>query len=262
MGVVRREGDWRLKKQDDGIYEVTHKERPELKIITSDYSQCGLVDMTVPVREADSYSEAESIFEEMARGAPPTGGGKPLSLDLADEDVHLSDVPPVGLLLVGLVVGGFLIAESGLAVGSPMFLIGGAFLLLPLGVGVLTYRVYAEEGAGAAVGFLLTTEEDGESSRSGSGDDGVEKTPPAPESLRSDLYFERAGGQCEWCGEDIDSHDTHHIKPRAEGGPNEPENLIVLCPNCHRKADNGMISRSKLRRRVSDQMEDWERETV
>ena len=27
--------------------------------------------------------------------------------------------------------------------------------------------------------------------------------------------------------------DLHHIVPRADGGTNEPENLILLCMNCH-----------------------------
>lgn len=25
----------------------------------------------------------------------------------------------------------------------------------------------------------------------------------------------------------------HHIRPRSEGGANEPRNIAVLCPNCH-----------------------------
>lgn len=73
-----------------------------------------------------------------------------------------------------------------------------------------------------------------------------------------ELYFERANRKCEWCEEPIDSHETHHIKPRSEGGPNDPENLIVLCPNCHDKADRGMLSRSKLTRVVSKNMEQWQ----
>ncbi|WP_425607549.1 HNH endonuclease [Natrinema zhouii] len=46
--------------------------------------------------------------------------------------------------------------------------------------------------------------------------------------------------------------------PRSEGGPNMPKNLIVLCPNCHRKADSGTISRSKLKYRVNEQLADLE----
>ncbi|WP_435193761.1 HNH endonuclease [Natronomonas sp. EA1] len=263
MGVVRREGDWRLDKQDDGIYEVTYQQRSEMKIITEDYQQRGFIDertdFTVPVREVNSFSEAEALFEEVAQGSTsPVGGmASPIDhnsssdtdIDLSDAEADLSDVPPAGLFVGGLIVGGFLIVESGLAITSTMFLIGGAFLLLPLGVTVLTYRVYATKGVGAAISFLLTTE-NGDSESSSSADSGTERTPPAPEKLKNDLYFERANRQCEWCGEEVDSPDTHHITPRGEGGPNEPRNLIVLCPNCHRKADRGMISRSKLRRAI------------
>ena len=28
--------------------------------------------------------------------------------------------------------------------------------------------------------------------------------------------------------------EVHHIKPRAAGGKNRPENLITLCSACHR----------------------------
>lgn len=263
MGVVRREGDWRLDKQDDGVYEITYQQRAEMKIITSDYKQRGFIDeradFTVPVREVSSFSEAESIFEEVSQGSPsPVGGvASPANttghtdsnLDFGSGEADFSDVPPAGVFITGLIIGGFLIAQSGFTVSSTIFIIGGVFLLLPLGVTALTYRVYADEGTREAIDFLLSTEnEDGESSSSNG--EGPERTPPAPESLKNDLYFERANRQCEWCGKEVDSPDTHHIKPRKKGGPNEAENLIILCPNCHRKADRGMISRSKLRRAI------------
>ncbi|MFB6107425.1 MAG: hypothetical protein ABEJ82_01130, partial [Haloplanus sp.] len=81
MGVVRREGDWRLEKVQDGLYEVTCQKRTELKIVTSEYNPTAFDDerygMAVPVREVNSFSDAESIFEEMARkgASEPTFGG-------------------------------------------------------------------------------------------------------------------------------------------------------------------------------------------
>ncbi|MGM9533777.1 MAG: HNH endonuclease [Intestinibacter sp.] len=41
----------------------------------------------------------------------------------------------------------------------------------------------------------------------------------------------------------------HHIKPLGSphNGPDIKENIIVLCPNCHVKFDNGMIDISKLK---------------
>lgn len=40
------------------------------------------------------------------------------------------------------------------------------------------------------------------------------------------------GSSCELCGYGL-SIDTHHIKPKNEGGLHEIENLMILCPNCH-----------------------------
>ncbi len=38
--------------------------------------------------------------------------------------------------------------------------------------------------------------------------------------------------------------EAHHIKPlgKPHNGPDTPENIIVLCPNCHAKLDYGAIS--------------------
>lgn len=42
--------------------------------------------------------------------------------------------------------------------------------------------------------------------------------------------------------------ELHHIIPISEGGSNEMENLILLCPNCHKEADVGLISEEILRK--------------
>ncbi len=81
------------------------------------------------------------------------------------------------------------------------------------------------------------------------------KTNPAPENLKNELYFERANQRCEWCEEWVDTPEIHHIVPRFEGGKNTAENLIVLCPNCHRKADRGILSKSKLEYKLKRQAE-------
>ena len=52
---------------------------------------------------------------------------------------------------------------------------------------------------------------------------------------------------CEYCG--IDNKkilQIHHIKPICEGGDNEEDNLIILCPNCHKSVHSGLISRYSL----------------
>jgi len=41
--------------------------------------------------------------------------------------------------------------------------------------------------------------------------------------------------------------DVHHIIPWAECQSHEYENLIALCPNCHRRAGRGEIDRKSLR---------------
>jgi 5-methylcytosine-specific restriction endonuclease McrA len=35
--------------------------------------------------------------------------------------------------------------------------------------------------------------------------------------------------------------DIHHLVPVSEGGPNTPENLLALCPNCHSLYHNETI---------------------
>lgn len=51
--------------------------------------------------------------------------------------------------------------------------------------------------------------------------------------------------RCAVCGFDV-IVDVHHILPKSEGGVNDPNNLIVLCPNHHRMAQRGMITVEEL----------------
>jgi hypothetical protein len=53
-----------------------------------------------------------------------------------------------------------------------------------------------------------------------------------PKSVRDSLLVE-ARHRCTICGEKC--FEIHHIIEQAQGGPDEPENLIVLCPNCHQQ---------------------------
>jgi hypothetical protein len=48
-------------------------------------------------------------------------------------------------------------------------------------------------------------------------------------------------GRCPVCKEMIaaeDEWDTHHIRPRVEGGADTPDNLVLVRPNCHRQIDS------------------------
>lgn len=61
-------------------------------------------------------------------------------------------------------------------------------------------------------------------------------------------YFE-----CAWCGTTIT--DRHHIEEFAEGGKHTVENLILLCPNCHRQTHNHEISKVELKHRINTHLE-------
>jgi HNH endonuclease len=55
--------------------------------------------------------------------------------------------------------------------------------------------------------------------------------------------------QCAWCCTGL--FDRHHIKEFSEGGEHTEENLILLCPNCHRKVHNNEIDVKELKKRKS-----------
>lgn len=77
------------------------------------------------------------------------------------------------------------------------------------------------------------------------------KAPLREYYLRSDLLRRyaklRAAGFCEYCGkeapfvttEDGPYLEVHHIFRLADDGPDAPENVACLCPNCHRQAHYG-----------------------
>lgn len=55
--------------------------------------------------------------------------------------------------------------------------------------------------------------------------------------------LKRSNGICEGCnapapfnGKEGPFLEIHHLKRLCDGGPDHPENVIALCPNCHRRA--------------------------
>lgn len=54
-----------------------------------------------------------------------------------------------------------------------------------------------------------------------------------PTTITNKIKLER-GNKCEKCGWKKSNCDVHHIIPKKDGGTNDEDNLIVLCPNCHR----------------------------
>lgn len=179
-----------------------------------------------------------------ASSGSSTASGEP-------EDVSVEDLGPLGVSVVAGLLAAFLLNSQSLLGTQPYLKFGivAACGLVVVGVFGVFYRKSRSDGLASGVDWLFGN--GSASPNSGTkADDSRTKTPPAPQSLKDDLYFDRANRHCEWCETRIDAPDVHHIEPRGEGGPNEPRNLIVLCPNCHRKADRGMISRSKLRRAI------------
>lgn len=284
MGVIRREGDWRLEKREEGLYEVTYQREPQVEVRTPEYNP-GLIDTPavgmVDVRKVNSYAEAEGLFEEYAHSGPPSGfvsfdtgvessresGSMPDGdFGIADSDVggggsfgdsgrtpspgggELDIDAPPGIIGFALILtGGLFLYTQGLNPDSLVFQLGTVFSVIGLGVFAWGAYIYRTRGLSEAWSILFSESKGGKSTGSG-GTNAM--TPPTPQKLKNEIIFDRAEHHCEWCGERFDGLQVHHIKPRSEGGPNTKRNLIALCPNCHDKADRGAISRSQLRGKV------------
>ena len=50
----------------------------------------------------------------------------------------------------------------------------------------------------------------------------------------------RSGKGCAICGWNKAICDVHHIKHRKNGGTDDNNNLVILCPNCHREIHSGV----------------------
>ena len=55
-----------------------------------------------------------------------------------------------------------------------------------------------------------------------------------PTKTQMKTLVARYGG-CGGCGEHYAMCQGHHIRPRSEGGPNDIDNLMLLCWGCHQK---------------------------
>ncbi|WP_255170066.1 HNH endonuclease [Natrononativus amylolyticus] len=80
----------------------------------------------------------------------------------------------------------------------------------------------------------------------GSGGSGGSRSYPRSEYVR-EFALRTADGVCQGCGEDAPFVSTsgkpflevHHLTRLSDGGPDDPENVIALCPNCHRRRHEG-----------------------
>lgn len=73
-----------------------------------------------------------------------------------------------------------------------------------------------------------------------------ERRPPIPAELKRRILVE-AGHRCAIPVCRYIEVDIHHIVPWATCRAHEYDNLIALCPNCHRRADREEIDRKSLR---------------
>lgn len=55
------------------------------------------------------------------------------------------------------------------------------------------------------------------------------------------------GDKCMECGWDKAACDGHHIIPSSQGGLNTIENIVILCPNCHRLAHRNILTVERLK---------------
>ena len=56
------------------------------------------------------------------------------------------------------------------------------------------------------------------------------------------LVRERDGNRCVFCGAEETKNcrlQLHHLKYRSKGGTNSPDNLVLVCPNCHKCIHGG-----------------------
>jgi 5-methylcytosine-specific restriction protein A len=87
---------------------------------------------------------------------------------------------------------------------------------------------------------IITRSSSGGSKASGS------RSYPRSEVVK-EFALRHADGVCQGCEEKAPFVDTsgdpfleiHHLHRRADGGPDAPENVIALCPNCHRRRHHG-----------------------
>lgn len=71
----------------------------------------------------------------------------------------------------------------------------------------------------------------------------VQQTQRKRNMYLPELIKRMANGKCQLCGQILDYKDSagrpyleaHHIIPLADDGPDSIDNMVALCPNCHRK---------------------------
>src|SRR5208282_2823226 len=66
-------------------------------------------------------------------------------------------------------------------------------------------------------------------------------------SITRKRIFQEANSRCALCkNSDVAALEIHHVHAVKDAGTNAPENLILLCANCHNKVTHGSVSRDDL----------------
>lgn len=78
-----------------------------------------------------------------------------------------------------------------------------------------------------------------------------------------EAVFKRDGGACVWCAH-VGAPNAHYIA-RGHGGLGIEENILTLCPNCHRRYDQ-TTDREKMREYFKEYLQskypDWDEEKL
>lgn len=138
------------------------------------------------------------------------------------------DLPRWAKILIGLVFAGIIIWA--IVPGEVLYVSLGIALAV---IGGVSYLVYRKRGIEPFKTLAKGTYKWLTESRK---QVGIEKVPPLSGSERGH-FINAVGNRCEnpKCKE-TQFLEVHHIIPRGEGGSNRRNNLIVLCPTCHRAA--------------------------
>lgn len=79
-----------------------------------------------------------------------------------------------------------------------------------------------------------------------------------------DRVWARDGGKCVWCHSTEAQPNAHYIS-RAQGGLGIEENVLTLCPECHRRYDHTVdrhIMRPIFERYLKNKYPGWDEENL
>ena len=82
-------------------------------------------------------------------------------------------------------------------------------------------------------------------------------------SIKRRMLKNQKIAHCEYCGNKTkEILQIHHIDSVANGGNNDLNNLIILCPNCHKAAHAGIIKKDELQKLKKEPNEHKNRDII